>query len=206
MSQRPGARSTETRSLNIVREGDLLQRLIARDEQALVELVDLATPWLLGLAHGMLTDPGDAEEVVMETFQICWNRVESMKDQNIGLVPWLLRITRNRSIDRLRARRRHVALASRAEAAGALGELAVHAVEPNEAALPGWHVHEVVQRAIGSLPDDQQAAIRLAYFQGLTHTEIAEHLQVPLGTVKTRLRLAFGKLRVSLATVKDWIV
>lgn len=97
-------------------------------------------------------------------------------------------------------------MAVRAEAFGELGDLAVSPLEPNEAALPGWHVHERVQAAIGSLPSDQRAVIRLAYFQGLTQSEIAEQLGIPVGTVKTRIRLAFDKLRVSLAEVKDWIL
>lgn len=206
MPSTPSARATSARQLSIVREGELRQRLLARDEQALVELVDLAMPWLLGVTRGMLSDPSDAEDVVMETFQVAWNRIESVRDQGVGLIPWLLRVARNRAIDRLRARRRHLAAAALAEAIGGLGDPVVAPLEPNESALPGWHVHETVQAAIGSLPADQQAAIRLAYFQGLTQSEIAERLGIPLGTVKTRLRLAFDKLRVSLAVVKDWIV
>ena len=206
MSPLPNSDAQRARALNLVREGDLRQRLLARDEQALVELVDLATPWLLGVTHAMLSDSGDAEDVVMETFQIAWDRIELVRDQDIGLIPWLLRVARNRAIDRLRTRRRHLALAVRAKAWSALGEEAVPPVEPNEAALPGWHVHEVVRGAIESLPSDQQATVRMAYFQGLSHTEIAEQMNVPLGTVKTRLRLALNKLRISLATVKDWIV
>ena len=205
MSFARGARATRNRPLSVAREGDLRQRLLARDEQALVELVDLATPWLLGVTYAMLSDAGDAEDVVMETFQIAWARIGLMKDQEIGLMPWLLRVARNRAIDRLRSRRRHLAIATRARTFGAAGEESVAPVEPNEAALPGWHVHEAVRGAIGRLPEDQQATIRMAYFEGLSHTEIAERLHVPLGTVKTRLRLGLEKLRVSLATVKDWI-
>lgn len=196
----------DARQLRIVREAGLRLRLIARDEQALVELVELATPWLLGVTQSMLSDPGEAEEVVMETFQIAWDRIESVGDQGIGLVPWLLRVARNRAIDRLRARQRQKVGSARVEASAALGGGAVPPVEPNEAALPGWHVHETVRNAIGLLPAEQRAAIDLAYFQGLTHAEIAERLGIPLGTLKTRLRLAFDKLRVSLATVKDWIL
>lgn len=206
MAPAPSARPSDARLHRIVREGELRQRLLARDEQALVELVELATPWLLGVTQGMLSDHGEAEEVVMDTFRITWNRIESVRDQGVGLAPWLLRVARNRAIDRLRARSRLQATALRVEAAGALGDGAVRPVEPNEAAQPGWHVHETVQSAIGLLPADQQAAIHLAYFQGLTQSEIAERLGIPLGTVKTRLRLAFDKLRVSLATVKDWII
>jgi RNA polymerase sigma-70 factor (ECF subfamily) len=78
-------------------------------------------------------------------------------------------------------------------------------VEPNEAARPGWHVHESVHAALAALPAEQREAVELAYFRGLTHTEIARMLEIPMGTVKTRLRLAMGKLRTALAPIKDWV-
>ncbi|MEO8449982.1 MAG: sigma-70 family RNA polymerase sigma factor, partial [Gemmatimonadota bacterium] len=71
---------------------------------------------------------------------------------------------------------------------------------------PGWHVHRSVHGALATLNPEQAAAIRLAYFEGLTQSEIAVELGIPLGTVKTRLRLAFDKLRVALKPIKDWIV
>ena len=95
-------------------------------------------------------------------------------------------------------------MATRAETLGALGERSIDAAEPDEAAQPGWHVHDVIRAAVEALPEDQRTAVRLAYFQGLTQSEIAARLDMPLGTVKTRLRLAFSKLRVSLAPVKGW--
>ena len=183
----------------------LLHRLRARDEQALVELIDLATPWLLGLTLSMLSDRGEAEEVVFEVFATAWDRIYLMDEEKGGLMPWLMRITRNRALDRLRAGRRRTHRVERAEAFGALGAHVTAAVEPDEAAHPGWHVHESVHRALAALPEEQRAAIQLAYFQGLTHSEIAEHLGIPMGTVKTRLRLAFDKLRATLAPIGDWV-
>ena len=90
----------------MTREGELSlrQRLLARDEQALVELVELATPWLLGIAQSMLSDPDEAEEVVQDAFTIVWNRVDLIAAEPGGLTRWLLRVARNRAIDRLRAR------------------------------------------------------------------------------------------------------
>jgi RNA polymerase sigma-70 factor (ECF subfamily) len=79
-------------------------------------------------------------------------------------------------------------------------------VEPDEAGHPGWGVHAQVHAALESLPADQLAAVRLAYFEGLTHSEIAERLGIPLGTVKTRLRLAFARLRETLADLRDWVL
>jgi RNA polymerase sigma-70 factor (ECF subfamily) len=194
------------RPLALAGEASLRRRLVARDEQALVELIELASPWLLGITQSMLSDPDEAEEVVLEVFASAWERVGSLGDGHDALLPWLLRIARNRAIDRLRRRRRWRLKLARAEAYGALPPDRVRASEPDEAAHPGWHVHESVHAALESLPAEQREAVRLAYFQGLTHSEIARQLAIPMGTVKTRLRLAVDKLRIALAPIKDWVV
>ena len=171
-----------------------------------MELVELATPWLLGVAQAMLSDRDEAEEVVQEAFTIVWRRVDLFDRESGRLLPWLLRITRNRAIDRLRAGRRRQLKARRLEAYSAFGEAWTAAREPDESARPGWHVHEAVHAALKTLPEDQQEVVRLAYFEGLTHSEIATRLEIPLGTVKTRLRLAFDKLRAGLASIRDWVL
>lgn len=194
------------RVLSADREHSLHRRLVARDEQALVELVDVATPWLLGVTQAMLSDRDEAEEVVQDAFTIVWNRVDLLDRESTTLMPWLLRITRNRAIDRLRAGRRRQRKTHRLESYRSPGEGFTRPTEPNEASHPGWHVHESVHAALRELPEDQLAAVRLAYFQGLTQSEIAERLGIPLGTVKTRLRLAFDKLRTALAPIRDWVL
>jgi RNA polymerase sigma-70 factor (ECF subfamily) len=171
-----------------------------------VELVELATPWLLGVAQGMLSDRDEAEEVVQEAFTIAWRRVDLFDRESGRLIPWLLRITRNRAIDRLRAHRRRVLKVRRMESFQVFGDGSTAPREPDEAARPGWHVHETVHAALRQLPEDQQAVVHLAYFEGLTHSEIAARLGIPLGTVKTRLRLAFDKLRAGLASIREWVL
>jgi RNA polymerase sigma-70 factor, ECF subfamily len=193
------------RPLTLAGESSLRRRLVARDEQALVQLIDVASPWLLGVTQGMLSDADEAREVVLETFAAAWDRVDRLGDEHDALLPWLLRIARNRAIDRLRRRRRFRLKLARAAAYGELPPDRVRAVEVDEAAQPGWHVHRSVHAALDALPPEQREAVRLAYFQGLTHSEIAKQLAIPMGTVKTRLRLAFDKLRTSLAPIKDWI-
>lgn len=191
------------RLLEIGRERSLRERIAARDERALAELVEIAGPWLLNIAQAMLHDEDEAEEVVMEAFRTVWQKVTPPSDEQAGLIPYLMRITRHRAIDRLRTRRRH------ARRLGAVALESVHAVpptEPDEAGGEGWSVHRQVHSALAELPADQQAVVRLAYFGGLTQSEIAAELGIPLGTVKTRLRLAFGRLRTALAGLKDWVV
>ena len=76
---------------------------------------------------------------------------------------------------------------------------------PHEASVPGWPVHREVHAALEALPEEQRGVVLLAYFEGLTHSEIARRLGQPLGTVKTRLRIAQAKLAEALAHVKDWL-
>ena len=177
-------------------------RLASRDERALAELVELLSPWLLGIAQGMLRDPDEAEEVVLETFRIAWDRVPAPDEGPRGLIPWILRIARNRTVDRLRSRGRRLGLVERLT----VEEPVAAAVEPDEAGHPGWHVHASVHRALSDLPEEQRRVVRLAYFEGHTHSEIAARLEIPLGTVKTRLRLGLGRLRGALAPLKDWVL
>ncbi len=184
----------------------LRARLVARDERALAELIDVATPWLLGVAQGILHDADEAEEVVSDALATAWNRIDLLADDDTLLMPWLLRVTRNRAIDNLRRRASWRRRATRALTFGALPAAEVAPVEPNEAAHPGWHVHETVHAALRELPDEQRAAVELAYFGGLSQSDVAERLGIPIGTVKTRLRLAFAKLRGALAPLREWIL
>ena len=186
------------------RERSLRDRLLRGEEEALGELVDVAAPWLLGLVQGMLHDRHEAEEVVQDTFVTLWQRTHLLDPEADGLMPWLMRVARNRAIDRLRARGRWRRKLRRVQVEAASAEPFGRAVEPNEAARPGWHVHDTVHAALNDLPAEQQRVVALSYFEGLTHSEIAGRLDLPIGTVKTRLRLAFDKLRPALAHLKDW--
>lgn len=191
--------------IGLARESSLRQRIVARDEQALVELVDIATPWLLGIAQAMLHDRDEAEDVVMEAFRTVWDNITPASEPQSGLMPYLLRITRHRAIDRLRRRQRRVRKHSAAADAGWNSGM-VPPPQVDEAGHPGWQVHTQIHRALAQLPAEQQMVVRLAYFEGLTHSEIAARLDIPLGTTKTRLRLAFTRLRTLLADLKDWLV
>jgi len=189
------------------REASLRARLVARDERALADLIELATPWLLGIVQGMLQDADESEEVLLETFRIVWDRVRPAPDDAegpVGLMPWLLRIARNRAIDRLRARKRRASFTERFRAAAAFDVEEQRSAESDVLARPGWQVHRAVRGALEELPEDQRVVIELSYYQGMTQSAIAERLGIPLGTVKTRVRLAFTKLRRALAPIREW--
>lgn len=201
----PGARERPL-GLSSIQAQSLHARLAARDELALAELIALATPWLLGLLQALLRDPDEIEEVLQETFTIVWNRIGRVPTDPRGLMAWVLRVARNRAIDRLRSHRRQVRKSERLRARRDDSDAFAEPAEPNEASTPGWHVHRTVHNALETLPQEQLVVVHLAYFEGLTHSELAARLGIPIGTVKTRLRLAIDKLRPTLEAMKDWIV
>jgi RNA polymerase sigma-70 factor (ECF subfamily) len=177
----------------------LIQRLKARDEGALAELYDAVAPWMLGLAHRILQDEAEAEEVLADVFVQVWERIDQHDEARGPLVPWILSIARNRALDSLRRRRRWW------RNPRFVPDGVVPPPDPAEAAVPGWPVHQEVHAALDALPEEQRRVVLLAYFEGLTHSEIARRTGQPLGTVKTRLRIAHGKLAEGLKHVKDWL-
>lgn len=183
----------------------MLARLRARDESALAELYDRLAPWVMGVATRILGDVDEAEEVLSDVFVQVWRRIHQHDAGRGPLAPWVLSIARNRSLDALRKRRRWRRKADRLEQVRiADGADVVSGPDSAEAAVPGWPVHHAVHQALAALPDEQRRAVLLSYFEGLSHTEIARRTGDPLGTVKTRLRLAQRKLEESLRFLKDW--
>jgi RNA polymerase sigma-70 factor (ECF subfamily) len=197
---------TQPRRLSQEEERSLLVRLQAREESALADLYDHLAPWILGLAERILGDADDAEDVLSDVFTQVWARIHQHDARRGPLVPWVLSIARNRALDVLRGRRRWWRKIERVTAARAVeGGDAIDAAASGEAGVPGWPVHRAVHQALGALPAEQREMVLLSYFEGLSHAEIARHTNVPLGTVKTRLRLAHKKLEESLRDLRDWL-
>jgi len=197
---------TQPKRLSQEAERTLIRRLKARDERALEELYDLLAPWVLGLAFRILQDEDEAEEVVADAFAQVWRRVDKHESERGPLVPWILAIARNRALDALRRRRRWWRKAQRWERAHSAEQGADAGPALHEASVPGWPLHREVHAALAALPEEQRRVVLLAYFEGLTHSEIARRLDQPLGTVKTRLRIAHQKLSATLDHLKDWLV
>jgi len=194
---------TQPKRLSQEEERRLLARLKARDEEALAELYDELAPWVLGLAFRILQDDDEAEEVVGDVFTQVWRHADRHDARRGPLVPWILSIARNRALDLLRRRRRWWHKAERWQRARDTDDGGVTAGAA-EAAVPGFPVHREVHQALAALPEDQRRVVALAYFEGLSHSEIAKRLDLPLGTVKTRMRIAQGKLADALQHLKDW--
>jgi RNA polymerase sigma-70 factor, ECF subfamily len=195
---------TSPKRLSQEQERSLERRLKARDERALGELYDQIAPWVLGLTFRILQDEDEAEEVVGDVFVQVWRHINQHDARRGPLVPWILSIARNRALDVLRRRRRWWRKTERiAQAQGAPEDNV--ASTPHEAAVPGWPVHREVHAALAALPEEQRHVVLLSYFEGLSHREIARRLKQPLGTVKTRMRMAQQRLTERLKHLKDWL-
>jgi RNA polymerase sigma-70 factor, ECF subfamily len=176
------------------READraLVARVERRDAEALALLYDRHAGRLMGLAQRILGDTGEAEEILQEVFLHVWKAAATFDPSRGPVLAWLLVATRSRSIDRVRSRRpgksggSTVGLEEAPETASR---------EDVEADAAGREWESRCRAAISELPEDQRRALELAYFEGLTHQEIAERTATPLGTVKTRVRLGLMKLR-----------
>ncbi len=174
------------------------------DEAALALLYDQWSQRVHNLAFWILKDGDEAEDVVEETFWQAWRTASRYDERRGGASTWLLMIARSRALDRLRARRRLVDWTASPATTSAFLDLA-GAAKP-EAPDDRSETAErqlTVAAALGALPLEQRQALELAFFGGLSHSEIAAHMAEPLGTVKTRIRLAMQKLRQLLKPLRE---
>jgi RNA polymerase sigma-70 factor, ECF subfamily len=171
---------------------ELVSRAARGDRLALRRLYDLYSPAAMAIALRMLKNRPVAEEIVQDTFVEVWRRAREYDASRGTVSAWIATIARTRALDRLRAEGRLSAAKEKAAA-----EPEAPSVAPLELAVERQN-RELVNAALATLPAEQRAAIELAYFDGLTQREIAEKLGQPLGTVKTRVRLAMEKLAVAL--------
>jgi RNA polymerase sigma-70 factor, ECF subfamily len=174
----------------------LLDQISARDQGAFEMLYLRHSDLVYSIALRVVADPGIAQDVAQEVFLRVW-RHPSLFDVSRGrFVSWLMSVARNRAVDEVRSRGRR-RLREVVPAPGADDPPDPQAVDPQLAAQLAIE-REVVRGALEGLPDEQKLAIELAYFGGMTQQEIASVLNTPLGTVKTRVRLAMKKLRATL--------
>jgi RNA polymerase sigma-70 factor (ECF subfamily) len=176
----------------------LLAGMSAGDQDALSSLYDRYRTVVFALALRILRDRGEAEEVLADVFHQAWRHASSFDPRRGTVTGWLFNLCRSRSIDRLRARgRREAGLARMSLAEGGPHESASVERGP-EAAADLTDRRRLVGAALGALSPAQRQAIELAYFEGLSHSEIAARIREPLGTVKTRIRQGLMTLRDSL--------
>jgi RNA polymerase sigma-70 factor, ECF subfamily len=170
----------------------LIDRIVARDPSAVGELYDRHNRLLYGLILRILRDRSEADEVLQDVFVLVWTRAETYNAALGAPVAWLVRLARNRAIDRLRANSARLRAVESAVLLPARGD------NPESRARQSEQ-QQTVARALDELPNDQRELIEEAYFLGLTQSELSARHQLPLGTVKTRMRAGLQALRQKLS-------
>ena len=177
---------------------ELIARIADRDERALERLYEKYGRAVYSLVLRMLRDPSRAEEVSQAVFLKVWRRPGSYVAGRGPFVTWLLSVAHHRAVDELRARRYDTLPIDGTDGGGI--EIVDDAADLADVAWMGER-RVAIRAALGQLPQTQRHALELAYYGGLTQREISDRLGEPIGTVKTRMRLAMQKLRASLAGV-----
>jgi len=172
---------------------ELLAAIARKDETAIAELYDRYRVILFGLLIRILTSREEAEDVLQEVFLQVWRRAGDFDEKRGRPFTWLVTLARSRGIDRLRslAAKERVALARAREPSEEVSDAVADAFASVQRTL--------VTTALAQLPEEQKRPLTLAYFEGLTQSEIAAKLGAPLGTVKTRMRTGLMKLREVLS-------
>lgn len=175
-------------SMAAFRDSDLAARLRRRDPAAVAELHDRYGGMVFGYLTRMLGDRGAAEDVHQQVFLEVWQRGRSYDPRRAGPATWIMTIARSRAIDHLRRR----VPEPRDPAALALAE------EPSEGAVDELFDEWWLAAVLAELPADEQRVLRMRFADGLSQTEIAEALGVPLGTVKSRMARGLERLRATM--------
>jgi RNA polymerase sigma-70 factor (ECF subfamily) len=168
---------------------DILRAVAGGDEQALSALYDRYRLILFGLILRILHSQAEAEDVLQEVFLQVWRRASDFDETRGRPFTWLVTLARSRAIDRLRSlgSRERTAQEAARDVPDSISDASDDAVKSEQS--------EIVRAALRELPEEQRRTLLLAYFEGLTQSEIAERLNTPLGTIKTRMRSGMIKLR-----------
>jgi RNA polymerase sigma-70 factor (ECF subfamily) len=180
--------------LSPIADEQLVARVAQGDASALEQLYDRYVRQCFGLALRMLGDSALAEEVVQEVFLKLWTNPGSYSTQKGKFVSWLLSLIHHRCIDELRKKSRTDVALEESDAGSVLNTEPDPDLEPADQV---WVMEQqrAVRQALAQIPENQRQVLELAYFRGLSHSEIAAKLGQPLGTVKTRIRLGMNSLR-----------
>ena len=193
MTGTPRTQAATIKGVHAEADTTIIGRLGVGDMDAAAELYDRHSAQVLGLARRILRNDEEAEEVVQDVFSQAWRSAPRFDPSRGTVIGWLLIMTRTRAIDRLRARRSRPDL--------------IAGPYPDSLPAPGMAASDLllsdeqaerVREALLALPQPQRQVIELAYYDGLTQSEIAERLTEPVGTVKTRIRSALAALRQRL--------
>ena len=179
----------------------LLQRIVAKDKDALDLLYTRYVTPVYSMALHMLKQPPLAEEVTQDVFLNIWLKAASFNAERGQPRSWIMSVAHHRVVDVIRSRRRSATMTD-PEGYEFLERLPSGGASVESQVQQNFD-RERIMRALATLPDNQRQVILLAYFEGYSQSEMAEHLSEPLGTIKTRVRLAMQKLRGALQEYVD---
>ena len=185
----------KTTTTSQTEDRELLRRVAAGDQAALGELYDRFSGLLLALARRVLGNDQDAEEVLQEVFLQVWNQARRYDPSRSSVSTWLVLITRSRSIDRLRSRQ----VKDRTLQGLKQENPSTHTSPEGPGSVLWSERRQRLNSEMSELPAEQRQILQLAFFKGMTQSEIAQSTGIPLGTVKTRTLLAMKKLRRALS-------
>jgi RNA polymerase sigma-70 factor, ECF subfamily len=194
LNANPAAIDSRARDQELI---DLVGQIAQGDQAALAHLYDTTNRLVFGLILRVLGETGAAEEVLLDVYTQVWRQAATYDIQRGSPLAWLTTIARSRAIDRLRSGWQ---TQQRQESLDVVTDRETAAASPEEATVLSER-QRLVKQALAQLSPEQREVIELAYYSGLSHTEIAAKLGQPLGTVKTRTRLGMLKLRDALAPV-----
>ena len=181
-------------------DADLIRRISNRDETALALLYDRYRTILFGLLIRILKNHSEAEDILQEVFVQVWQQARNFNKERGKVFTWLITITRCRAIDRLRFLKTRLLTIEKAAAGKPL--FTDSKIEQN---LLLQARQKSVRAALSELPENQRSLLLIAYFEGYSQQEIADRTKIPLGTVKTRMRVGMAKLRETLkADMSEW--
>jgi len=180
----------------------LIRRVAEEDPRAFAELYDATARYVFGILRRMLWSVESAEEVAQEVYMQVWRTAGAFDPERGSAWSWLALMTRSRAIDRMRADGSYREFVEDLQRQPAPTSVMEAGGTPHQEATRSERA-EIVRRELSGLPGDQRRAVELAFFGGLTHREIAERTDTPLGTVKTRIRTAILKLRERLEPELD---
>jgi RNA polymerase sigma-70 factor, ECF subfamily len=185
----------------MITDNTLLEQIAQRDQVALSTLYDRYARIIYAIAFRSLRSAEESEEVVLDVFAQVWRIADRYDPRKSRGDTWIFMLARSRILDRLRKLQR------RTPSSGEVLDIAEiqvssSSVDPLDAAVVSER-REQVRAVLGQLPDEQRFVLELAYYQGLSHSEIAQSTGISLGTVKTRIRLGLSKLRSALGNRKE---
>jgi RNA polymerase sigma-70 factor (ECF subfamily) len=190
-----------SRAEKVVTDDELLRRMAEGDEQALGTFYDRWNAMVHAVVLRILRQRDDVEDVVEEVFWQAWRQSNRFEAARGSVQTWLLTIARSRALDKVRALKRLREEPLEVES----GDLVVQVASEGDASMGAESAERraIVLAALSELPAEQREALELGYYSGLSQSEIAERTGQPLGTIKTRMRLAMQKLKVRLQVLRE---